>query len=409
VQTGHVLVGDELWLPSGHFFNLLALAAAGFAAISMDAFLHTATGARRELSAPLHHPPYLVPRADGRDIYAGAYYSKVLGLRWQHGPPHGKDGWRRPSRISVHGEVRQATTGRVEGEPWVEGAGHNYWAVVERAWPAQAAEVAALLEAETTLPPDAATDAAIDQLSSGLMAQHVAHISSGAVGSLNGGPRPAALDFAPSFGFFVDVLATGRDLDLARVRHALQWGPAVVEPAAKAEALIRAAAGEGGRYLAIHLRRSGYAYFCTVGGLDYYGGKRFGVTVTAEMWMPKSGAVAVASRVAADQVGTDLVFVATDVPEDDGADVRALLAAGLRPVLSSSATVPWRRLVPSWELLPMVEQSLCARADGFVGNIASTFSFAIVQERDVLGKDRGVLNFWSMDDDSSFSKWSEAY
>ena len=86
--------------------------------------------------------------------------------------------------------------------------------------------------------------------------------------------------------------------------------------------------------------------------------------------MPTPGAVAAAARAAADRVGTDLVFVATDVPEDDGADARALRAAGLRPVLSSSAAVPWRRLVPSWELLPMVEQSLCARADGFVGSIS---------------------------------------
>ena len=56
-----------------------------------------------------------MPRADGTEIYAGAYYAKVLGLRWQHGPPHvgrtadgGGDGWRRPSRISAHGEVRLA-------------------------------------------------------------------------------------------------------------------------------------------------------------------------------------------------------------------------------------------------------------------------------------------------------------
>jgi hypothetical protein len=74
-----------------------------------------------------------VPRADGKEIYAGAYYGKVLGLRWQHGPPHAEDGWRRPSRISAHGEVRQATSGRAAGEPWAEGAGRGYWAAAERA------------------------------------------------------------------------------------------------------------------------------------------------------------------------------------------------------------------------------------------------------------------------------------
>ena len=41
------------------------------------------------------------------------------------------------------------------------------------------------------------------------------------------------------------------------------------------------------------------------------------------MCMPTPAAVAAAARAAADEVGTDLVFVATDVPEDDGADARA--------------------------------------------------------------------------------------
>ena len=37
-------------------------------------------------------------------------------------------------------------------------------------------------------------------------------------------------------------------------------------------------------------------------------------------------------------------------------------------------------------------------ADEFVGNLASTFSFAIVQQRDMAGKPRNALRFWGMPD-----------
>jgi hypothetical protein len=43
-----------------------------------------------------------------------------------------------------------------------------------------------------------------------------------------------------------------------------------------------------------------------------------------------------------------------------------------------------------------VEQAICAAADGFVGVVASTFSFSIVQERAVLGQARASLRFWGM-------------
>jgi hypothetical protein len=44
----------------------------------------------RVLRAGVVHPPYLVPRADPRRIYDGAYFRR-LGLRWHHGTPHPHD------------------------------------------------------------------------------------------------------------------------------------------------------------------------------------------------------------------------------------------------------------------------------------------------------------------------------
>eukprot|EP01052_Picozoa_sp_SAG31_P030941 SAG31_NODE_3224_length_4521_cov_1.673677_2_plen_58_part_00 len=46
----------------------------------------------------------------------------------------------------------------------------------------------------------------------------------------------------------------------------------------------------------------------------------------------------------------------------------------------------------------MIEQVVASNAEQFIGNLASTFSFAIVQQRDLLGHSRDSLRLWGMPD-----------
>ena len=83
-------------------------------------------------------------------------------------------------------------------------------------------------------------------------------------------------------------------------------------------AALRGLGGEGGgggggegRYVAVHLRRRGYAGFCAGAGLRHYGGRRFGVQVSSAMCMPAAEAVAREAAVMAARARTDVVFVAS--------------------------------------------------------------------------------------------------
>ena len=111
--------------------------------------------------------------------------------------------------------------------------------------------------------------------------------------------------------------------------------------------------------------------------------------------MPSAESVAEQTLVAARRVGTDLVFVATDEPDEDGADARALRAVGLKVWIGSDAEAAPNADTPP-ELLPLVEQATCAASDHFVGNLASTFSFTIAQQRDVRGEPRNSMSFWGI-------------
>jgi hypothetical protein len=218
-----------------------------------------------------------------------------------------------------------------------------------------------------------------------------------------------AFDFSPSYNFHVDQLRF--DSTLRGVRSRLRWVGAVTAPAKLLEEALRADApavgsAENGRFVAVHLRRRGYKHFCD-SGLDFYQRMRFGVKVTQEMCWPSPETVALEALSAANAVGTDLVFVATDDPDEEGDDVAALRAAGLRVQLAHTAFAATPRGRPELgpELMPLVEQAVCASADHFIGNMASTFSFAIAQERDVRTMSRERLSFWNAGSAAEIGEW----
>ena len=414
--------GDQLWFPCGHFFDLEVLAASStHGVIEAHEFVRDVLGANdvggREggseegpvLASPIVHPPYLVPRRDERKIYDGFYFRR-MGLRWLHGPKHPDDGWARPTRISVHSEVVQASSGRGD-VAYSEGEGMAYWRAVEDQWSAQAVEVNALLTAESSLPADVGSASAIDQLTSSVMAEHVGRLNDAVqLDEVNLAdpagdklertyPRFVAFDFAPSYNFQVDRLQF--DPTLRQMRQRLKWVAAVRAPAERLEDALRSEARRvnpgpdgTGAFVAVHLRRRGYEHFCGA-GLDYYQRLRFGVEITEEMCMPSAESVAEQTLVAARRVGTDLVFVATDEPDEDGADARALRAVGLKVWIGSDAEAAPNADTPP-ELLPLVEQATCVASDHFVGNLASTFSFTIAQQRDVRGEPRNSMSFWGI-------------
>ena len=443
---------DQQWFPTGHFFDVQALAAAStHGVIETQEFLQTVgetyiededededdddeeeeegTDEEQEgwvdgyydaddgpvLRSVIVHPPYLVPRQDPRKIYDGAYY-RQLGLRWLHGPPHPDDGWARPTRVSVHPEVVQAKSGRGQ-MPYVPGEGKAYWGAAEAAWTSQATEVNALLTAEASLPADPGSAAAIDQLTSTVMTEHSGRLDNDTLARLGanrltaddkiGGahsklpflqqqssPRVIAFDFAPSYNFHVDRLRF--DPELRNVRRRFRWIEAVTAPARRIERELRLAAVAGGSqlsYVAIHLRRRGYGEFCS-SGLDFYQRKRFGVEVSEEMCWPTADTVADEALAAASAVGTNRVFVATDDPEGNASqDIQALRAKGLEVWLAHTVLAAETQVGP--ELRPLVEQAVCAAADHFIGNLASTFSFAIAQEREVRGMTLETMSFWN--------------
>jgi hypothetical protein len=108
------------------------------------------------------------------------------------------------------------------------------------------------------------------------------------------------------------------------------------------------------------------------------------------------------------------VFLATNSRDEAELAQLQTLLPGLRrykPTLSAAPTSPaelgvdvsaaeggagGERTVPA-EWVPMIEQLLCARANLFIGNAASTFSSTVVSERDRHGWPRSTLRFFGID------------
>ena len=227
------------------------------------------------------------------------------------------------------------------------------------------------------------------------------HDAGGATVTGGGGWRVAArvvaLDFAPAYNYHVDRLAF--DHSLVQVRAALRPPVAVAAPAEQLIAALRSWSGhvsaaatrtvrpggvgnDGGRYAAVHLRRNGYEQFCKgssgkqqqqqqggemTSGLGFYGRQRFGFAISDEMCYPSTITVATDAFAAAasaavsgssstkssrdsreeedhmeEEAATAPLFLATDVATvaEENADIRALLAQGLRVVALHTAPAP---------------------------------------------------------------------
>ena len=153
---------------------------------------------------------------------------------------------------------------------------------------------------------------------------------------------------------------------------------------AAAAAAARELFGEE-RYLAGHLRRDDYEGYCFGEGLAHFGWRRFGVQVTTEMCFPSLPTVAEALHEAAGTHGLSRVFLATN--SRDEAEMKEL--ARLVPFTLWRPPQAFRA-----EWVPHVELLLCARADAFVGTLTSTFSAAVLVQRDLRRRRRNTTAFF---------------
>ena len=200
-----------------------------------------------------------------------------------------------------------------------------------------------------------------------------------------------ALDFAPSYNFNVTHFAF--DGMLRNIHAHVMFTHELEREADRVvEALFN-----GRPFVAAHLRRDGYALFCSGRGLLYYNRSRFGYTVTDDMCSPSTGDVADTIDRLLRRHGLHDVFVATNSPSSPE---MALLRTTL-PIRTFtppvSAEAPGGSLLFARpERLPVLEQLIAARAAVFAGNLVSTFTATVVVERDRRSHPRDTTVFWGL-------------
>ena len=159
-------------------------------------------------------------------------------------------------------------------------------------------------------------------------------------------------------------------------------------------ARIRSALFGSGDYLAVHIRRGADRLhdFCHTG----WGKKCFGWNITMDMCYPSTEAVAMQIKSAQRQWGVPdgKIFLATDSPRPElfedvlrseyGVDFVRYGQQGPEAKLGEEFGLP-------------VDQLLCASAPYFLGNVPSTVTATIVQERDSMGWDRDRTEFFGFD------------
>ena len=219
-----------------------------------------------------------------------------------------------------------------------------------------------------------------------------------------------AFDAPPSAGFGMDHL---------RSDEALRWtrGHLTYVQRARAEAAAAAAELFGGEpYLAVHIRRGADRLhdFCHTA----WGQRCFGWNVSLRMCYPTTEVVA--RRILAAQAawGVRHVFLATDSPKPELFE-HVLASHGVRfsrygqqyatqgsnpkPADPSLLLTCWSLALDSYaaalpeEFALPVDQLLCAQAPYFLGNVPSTVTATIVQERDNAGHPRGTTDFFGFE------------
>ena len=213
-----------------------------------------------------------------------------------------------------------------------------------------------------------------------------------------------ALDFAPSYNFNVTHFAF--DGMLRNIHAHVMFTHELEREADRVvEALFN-----GRPFVAAHLRRDGYALFCSGRGLLYYNRSRFGYTVTDDMCSPSTRDVADTIDRLLHRHGLHDVFVATNSPSSpEMALLRTTLPIRTFTPPVSAEAPGGSILFARPERLPVLEQLIAARAAVFAGNLVSTFTATIVVERDRRRHPRDTTVFWglgngSVDSDVATSK-----
>lgn len=195
-----------------------------------------------------------------------------------------------------------------------------------------------------------------------------------------------AFDAPPSAGFGMDHL---------RSDEALRWtrGHLTYVQRARAEAAAAAAALFGGEpYLAVHIRRGADRLhdFCHTA----WGQRCFGWNVSLRMCYPTTEVVARRILAAQAHYGVRRVFLATDSPKPELFE-HVLASHG---VDFSRYGQHYPAALPEEFALP-VDQLVCAQAPYFLGNVPSTVTATIVQERDNAGHPRDTTDFFGFEPD----------
>lgn len=411
----HQMAEVQNWFPFEHFFDVDHLAQR-FDVISLEDFL-----SRHKLQQPggfkllwYYYPPYLV--SDEPNAYQGRFFRNYMNLSFA---------W--PKRMSPFWEVRMAASGRGE-EPYKEGEGKAYWTAArlllgkfraessnfhENANSAAASTFAEWLgfiggpsrirtggEEEARLINNHASELVqwtqlARTLSLGKDLHPVDDLQRYRQGS--NAMNIAALDvlvfdFAPSYNFRFDRFDF--DWELRRNRRALRFRQDLER---SADEIVAQLFG-GQRFVALHLRRDGYAEFCRAEALREaagFGKLRFGFRTTQGACNPSEEDLlwALSEAGVGHSNGAHAVFLSTN-SQDPGeieslrrriSDEFGASTHQLHQATSSGAIRPEHR--PALDLL------VAARAWGFIGNPISTLSMNVLIERDVRGLPRNSTTF----------------
>ncbi len=364
----------ERWLPTEHFFNLTALRLGGFDVLEMHEWLPS--GQAREL-------PWLHCRAVGSgppQLRFFAYHNlSFAAMRPAHFPHF----------LQQQSELR-----------WVsdDASRHGYFSRFQAGFGAQ--------WWRTTHGDEA--PAAVAQV----QASGASRAARGAAGAISN-DEVLAFDAAPSVGMGMDHLRW--DEALRYTRGHLRYVGLVHAEATR----VRTALFGSAPFLAVHIRRGADRLhdFCHTA----WGQRCFGWNITMDMCYPSTEAVAAQIAAARDQWGIAPanIFLATDSPrpelfedllrERHGLSFARYGQPSSQPVADTTSaaaasstdagvTSTQRRYGPPPTLgeefaLP-VDQSICAAAPYFLGNVPSTVTATIVQERDSVGWGRERTTFF---------------
>lgn len=213
-------------------------------------------------------------------------------------------------------------------------------------------------------------------------------------GRAGGAPadKVLAFDSPVTLGLQIDHLKWGSALRYAR-GHVRYVGAVYAEAAKVRRGLF---GSDDAPYLAVHIRRGADRLhdFCHTG----WGKRCFGWNITMAMCYPSTEGVAAQIRAAQRKwaIPPGHIFLATDSPRPELFEDLLRDRHGLRFARYGHDGPP-QTLGEEFEL--PVDQVLCASAPYFLGNVPSTVTATIVQERDAMGWGRERTDFFGFGED----------